>query len=428
MMSLLRPSRLLALLLLAMMALVLSAQGHRLGKISVTGSHRFSEVQIIQASGLRIGASVTQDDLQGAANRLGATGAFKNVAFQFRIEAGNLSVTYQVEDAARFLRCEYDNFVWFTAEQINQAVQHDVPLFDGSLPDSDELATSVAAALERLLSARHLGGPVTFVETGELGKAASGYLFKVEGEPVVVASMEVVGPLEPSLFSAEQKRLVGKAYSSSFAMLLAEKDLKQVYQNHGYLRATIANPRTALLEGAPQTWPYQVSVTFTVTSGLQYSWDREDWDGNRALPSDALDKLLGMHSREIAAADRIAKGFEAVLAEYGTKGFILARFSVDPSYNEAASSVTYHVHLVEGQQFHMGELVLSGIPASVAKEIQGKWRLQPGDVYDASYARQFATDRIPGILVSTHFPNLRLKLAFTPHISTGTVTVEITPL
>ncbi len=291
------------------------AREYRLAKVSVAGSHRFTEGRIVQVSGLHVGDAVTQEDLQAAANRLGATRAFLSVAFQFRTEGEDLSVAYQVEDARRFLRCAYDNFVWFTANEINQAIQQEVVLFDGSLAENDEVASAVAGALERFVHARGLNGAVTFVKVGEFGKPVVAYLFKLEGNPVVVASMDVVGPLEASFFSEERTRLVGKPYSSHFANLLAEKNLKQIYQNHGYLRAEFAQPTTTLLRGTQQGAPDQVGVTFNVISGLQYSWDHVEWDGNRALPKDTLEKLLGMHAHEIAAANKVAKGFDAVLRE-----------------------------------------------------------------------------------------------------------------
>src|SRR5579864_8906095 len=47
------------------------AQSFSLKKVSSSGSTRFTEADIIKASGLKIGDTVTADDLKQAADRLG---------------------------------------------------------------------------------------------------------------------------------------------------------------------------------------------------------------------------------------------------------------------------------------------------------------------------------------------------------------------
>jgi outer membrane protein assembly factor BamA len=55
----------------------------KLAAIHVTGSQLFKEQRIAQASGLKVGSAVGQDDLHAAAQRLAASGAFAHVGFRY---------------------------------------------------------------------------------------------------------------------------------------------------------------------------------------------------------------------------------------------------------------------------------------------------------------------------------------------------------
>ena len=48
--------------------------------------------------------------------------------------------------------------------------------------------------------------------------------------------------------------------------------------------------------------------------------------------------------------------------------------------------------VVEGPQFHMGELTIAGVPDATARVLRERWKLKPGDVYDAGYAAEFLND------------------------------------
>jgi outer membrane protein assembly factor BamA len=43
----------------------------------------------------------------------------------------------------------------------------------------------------------------------------------------------------------------------------------------------------------------------------------------------------------------------------------------------------------EGPVYHMGELEFRGIDNNLTARLRAAWKLRPGDVYDASYLKQF---------------------------------------
>src|SRR5579884_3081568 len=61
----------------------LPASMRKLVAVSVTGSKRYSENDIIAASGLQIGTTLTADDLKKAARHLGDLGVFSDIAYNY---------------------------------------------------------------------------------------------------------------------------------------------------------------------------------------------------------------------------------------------------------------------------------------------------------------------------------------------------------
>src|SRR5271156_1971258 len=84
-----------------------------LDSLEVIGSKRFSSGQIVATMGMRPGIMVNRDDLQGAADRLGALGVFSKVQYRFSTMETGVRVTYEVTDDPA-VPVVFDNFPWFT--------------------------------------------------------------------------------------------------------------------------------------------------------------------------------------------------------------------------------------------------------------------------------------------------------------------------
>ena len=57
--------------------------------------------------------------------------------------------------------------------------------------------------------------------------------------------------------------------------------------------------------------------------------------------------------------------------------------------DEAASAVRYELVVTEGSVYRMGELEFRGIDNSLTAKLRAAWKIRPGDVYDATYLKEF---------------------------------------
>jgi hypothetical protein len=186
----------------------------KLAAIEVSGSKRFPAEQIAKATGLRVGVTVQRDDFQAAADRLAELGLFSNVRFRFSQQGDSVKAEFQVEDAPA-LPVEFDNFPWFTDEELNQAIRQAVPLFDGTAPANGTVLEAMAAALTKILGTRGVKGGVEHALATSPGSDSQLQRFTLVGAALKVSSVDFTDALARTVPGLQDRLsdLVGKPYS-----------------------------------------------------------------------------------------------------------------------------------------------------------------------------------------------------------------------
>jgi outer membrane protein assembly factor BamA len=398
-----------------------------LGEIIVEGASRLSSAQIAAASGLKVGQAAEAPALDAAADRLSETGAFSEVGYRFQTAGGKKTVTFHVVEEPKTVTCAFDNFVWFTLEEIERAVQAEVPLYDGRVPLDGNLSQTVAMALEHLLATRHIAATVGFIPAAEkIGSPPTQFLYSAKGNNPEIAAVEYLGgPLDPSTFSIATTRLLGHPFSRAYSRSLAKNDLDVIYRNHGYLQARFAEAVPTFTPGPNPDDPGKVKVTFTVTPGVQYTWNGADWNGDLPYSAAELNQIFAIKSGEIAGADKISAGNEFVRAAYGKKGYINAVASSDQQFNDATAQVHMSFKIKEGDQYHMGTLTVTGANDRLSERIRNAWRLKAPEIYNASYKQDFRKQDLPVALKDLGFTTIPLRLSISEHPNPDSLTVDV---
>src|SRR5438477_1727961 len=152
------------LLLLFLMLPVAAQQRQTLSRLEFVGLKRLTRDQVVAMSGLKVGQTIDPAILDAAAGELLKSGLFRKLTYRVRSSPGNqATVTFEVEESAISLPVVFENFVWFTDDEIVAAIRKDVPFFNGTAPASGETADKIAAALQRLLTSKNIGGQVDYL-------------------------------------------------------------------------------------------------------------------------------------------------------------------------------------------------------------------------------------------------------------------------
>jgi outer membrane protein assembly factor BamA len=385
-----------------------------LATVTVSGSKRFMKEDVVRLSGLKIGESITTQALDGAASRLAGTGLFASVNYRYTTANGKLDVVFELPDQSWTDPVVFDNFVWFTDQELTAAVRQAVPSFDGTLPSNEEVVVFISQTLQRLLDARGIPAKVVGKSRLNIVTQRKQQLFRVTGTDTSLTMCSLrfegtAGVPDTDLVKAAQS-VIGTDYSRAFVDDLANGTLRQEYRHRGYWAAALTSKGAALDAGCRG-----VTVTLSVVEGAVYTWDHAQWLGVAALQAADLDSALGMKSGEVVDVIRLDAGLRSVHAAYDRRGYLRQGAVYTPVLDEASLRATFRIEVTEYEQFHMGTLTFPDLPEADAARLIKKWTIKAGDVFDGSYPSRFTSDEIRPLQNTGHLPkSLRPEMEIVP--------------
>jgi len=359
--------------------------------INVSGTKRYTPAEIIAATGLQLGQTVSEADFKRVSQQLGETGAFSDVAYTYQYSAPGTKLDFQLADTTQFLPVRFDNFVWFSDQELVEKLHSVVPLFHGQLPVAGGLTDQISDTLQSLLLERKLQGRADYMRTAQQD-AIDAFVFKVTGPTIHIRNVAFTGaaPTEVSLLQAAAKNLQGQEYLRSVLQVQAEKNLLPIYLERGYLKAAFADAQAKIAQESPQETVVDVDVP--VDPGRQYKLTQIEWSGNTVFAPEKLQPLIHLRAGQHANAVQLGNDLGAVQKLYGSRGYLAARIQPAPQMDDAQSTVAYELQVHEGDVYHMGELEIQGLDARTTARLVEGWKLRGGDVFDVSYPQQFLND------------------------------------
>jgi outer membrane protein insertion porin family len=370
-----------------------SPKSSKIAAIAVTGTQEFPSDQIVAASGLKPGDVVIAEQIQGAADCLSALGIFSAVKYRFSSKGDAISIEFQVQEAPTY-PLSFDNFPWFTDEEIAQAIRQEVGLFTGETPDSGTMLDEISIVVENLLAARKVKGDVTHQLVGQAVRDGMMMQFRVDVPGLRVQSLQFGDslatdsqPLKDRIFDIK-----GQPYSRFAIEMFENEHIRPIYASKGYLRARIGSPQAKLTTDANDPTKTAVDVLIPVSPGPVYTWNGVSWQGNIAIGTTNLDGAVQVKPGDPVDGMKIEALWQDIEAAYASRGYLDAKLDPQPQFDDAAHRVSYHVAIVEGPQYRMGEMVVTGLSLDAEKRLRQVWLIAPGQVFDNSQFERLAKE------------------------------------
>lgn len=360
-----------------------------ISKIDFEGLQHTSAAEALATSGLKIDQPFRIDDVDTAAQRLLDSGLFKKIGYRTRTAGQKVNITFQVEEASSGdYPVVFDNFIWFTDEQLFAAVRREVPTFAGRAPGRGKTPEAITRALQQLLVEHKIPGTVEYMASQTLGGQMLAHGFNVTGVKMPICKFHFPGAKnvpESKLISVSKAELGDTDFSRELVRGFAGMKLVAIYRELGQLRARFAAP-----VGKPDpSCQNGVEVTVPVEEGLIYSWSPTIWSGASVLSTEQLSRILDARHGEVANGIKFDNGINEVIKAYGRQGYLDARVRPTPEFDDQERRVTYKIEISEGPQYRMGSLLFKGLTERDAKALRDAWRLPRGDVFDDEYLKEF---------------------------------------
>lgn len=384
-----------ALGLVMVCAAATRAQTAKIASIKVTGSQRYPEEKIIAESGLAAGQTVTKEEIQAAADRLAQLGPFVNATYSFTSKEKEIALKFQVQDAPT-VPVAFDNFPWFSDEELVAAIREAAPLFDGTAPEQGKILETMTVAVQRLVDAKKIQGSVALELITRPTEEGMMQQFRLKGPVLKVNGVEYSDPVAAgsARLAEEAKVLVGQPFSRYAVQVFLVEKVRPLYLASGYLRVKFGEPQ-ALFSGNPtRPLPDNVKVRIVLEPGPVYTWNGATWGGNKVFEAWALDGMLKMAKGLAVNATSLEDAWERVKQEYGQKGYVEAELKAEPVFDDAAGKVAYRVTVTEGPQYKMGKLVITGLSVPAERALRTAWKIREGEIFDRAYYEEFVTKGI----------------------------------
>ena len=411
-----------------------SVSAYKLIALKVTGTTRYTDKEILAASGLQLGQNAADGDFKEAVQRLGESGLFSNVVYSYSSSSAGTKLELQLADAdkSKMVPARFENFVWFTDDELQIALQTLVPLFKQLLPLSGNLPDHVSEALQSILTEKHLPGRVDYLRAGDAaGGALNGIDYRVDEVSIRIRYVEFPGasPEQTALLTTAAHRLTGAEYGRSALAAAAKFDFLPVYLQRGYLKAAfgVSDARVVPQSLASATDPQGladvlVDAIVPVTPGKVYSTSGVDWKGNSAITAGELAPLLHLPTGQPADAVRLLRDLESVTKLYRSRGYMLVQIKPDSQFDDEKSTVHFGLNVVEGDLYKMGDLEIVGLDTQATARMHAAWTLREGQPYNADYLKKFLVDTEPLLPHGVHWA---VSIHETPDSKDKTVDVEI---
>ena len=363
----------------------------RVTKIEVEGLEHLSADEVIATSGLQTGGALSVAELDDAGQKLVDSGLFTKVAYRTTSKGNQVTVIFQVKERGGGQSpVVFDNFVWFTDEELIAAIKRQVASFNGTASDAGNMSENIKHALESLLKEHHINGTVDYgAEQAGLNSDKQEHVFSVSGVPIPICSLHFPGannvPEEKLVIRSRQ--LTDDNYSLKSAIAYSTFALLPIYREAGQLRARFAKPITKL--DRSERCHGGVELTIPVEEGPIYLWEKTEWTGNETSSASDLDAALGMKKGDVANSVKIEKGILQVSRRYGHTGHLDVKVSAEPQLNDSTNRLSYRMVVKEGPQYKMGKLTIKGLEEEDANSLEQRWKLRNGEVFDTSYADRF---------------------------------------
>jgi outer membrane protein insertion porin family len=190
----------------------------------------------------------------------------------------------------------------------------------------------------------------------------------------------------PTLSEKIDLRL-GSVYNPVEVNRAADK-IKDAYEESGYYEVAVTPDVDKLPDG-------DVTVVFRIAEGRKISIDRIVIEGAHGLAPKEIKAVMATQEREYyilrgtVQRQRLDEDVERIVALYNDHGYIQARVeNMDIQIDRANARAVIRVSVVEGPQFRVGGVDVTGTRVLPVEEVRRRISLKPGKLFSRSELRE----------------------------------------
>jgi outer membrane protein insertion porin family len=382
-----------ALILIVLLLPVLAAAQERVEKIEVIGNDRVTTDTIKYYLSSREGDFFSEEALRRDFRVLWSTGFFSNIRIEDENGTTGKIVKIIVEENPVIKEITYKTGKKVKEDDITNKLKEKDEYI---LPYSYYSAAKIQKIRETILSLlqeKGLQAAKVDIETVKKARSEVSVLFKIdEGPKLRVGEVDFVGNavlpaavLKDAMKSNRPHALLtwitGKDVYKENKVEEEAAQIKARYQQFGYMEATVGEPRLeeitkSKIFGGKQK---MMKIVFPVSAGARYRVGEVSVEGNKAIATQYLRKLIKLDPGEIYSSKTREKSVESIAEAYRNGGYVYVQVmpveSLDPKNKRV--NVTYNI--AENEVAYLHRLEFRGNTYTKDKVIRREMLIREGD-------------------------------------------------
>jgi len=352
---------------------------------SVTYKHAgpYTTPELAAVSGLEAGQLLTQNSLGNAAQHLLDTGLFSDATIDYTGTGMRRGLVVDLKPIPldKLLPASFENFVWFTPEELTAGIHAHVPLYRGVASDAGTLPDDIQAALQQMLAAKGITATLSheIIEPTNTHPQLT-VNFKVDSPRIVLAKADITGipeALQPDTLKLLH-RLEGARYNEGLTGFTVEDLVLMPAHTAGYLNAKLQDVQRTL---APTATGLAVTYTATLVPGEAYKVSTVTWTPTPIYSAADFTRDTKLHPGDPASDDALRHTEAGISRAYLRQGYIDVYVLPNPVTDATAHTVAYTFTAVPGAVYSLHTLTVNGLPDSARTLFQSNWPMKPGDPY-----------------------------------------------
>jgi len=380
------PNKLIFALVLLGTTVPIPAQKFIPKTIQFNGDPEYSTEELLAASGLKKGETLSYAEMNDTSKRLMDTGMFASLTFKF----DGQDLVLQLTPADQVVPIHLDNLPLVSVAEVNSKLHQQFPLFHGKVPSEGGLLEQVRASVEAMLAAQGIKATVLAAPGADSRTHhADSMHFSLASPPVLVNVQQVDGA---SSEFAEKLRAVadqaGKVpFDTDHSATNIERAFTIFYQDRGYAAVKVHAERAgdARVDAAGITVPYKVKIE----EGRVYQVGTIHVPDNTPITQDEIAKTLAPTANGPVTGVRVRTVWDTIAKRYRAKGYLDCKITPTPQFDDAKATVNYDVAVEPGPVYHLAFVKFENVSDELRSLLMKNWQLLPGDPFNETYVSEF---------------------------------------
>jgi outer membrane protein assembly factor BamA len=401
---------------------------------SVTFKHPdpYTTPELLAVSGLETGQLLNQNSLGNAAQHLLDTGLFTDATVDYTGtgKARGIVVDLKPIPLDKLLPASFENFVWFTPEELTAGIHAHVPLYRGVASNAGSLPNDIQSALQQMLAAKGITATLSHAIIEPTNDHPIRVInFRIEQPSIRLATVHlsmVSPPGAAAALTPGLQQAVNTAprhpFNEGLSGLTLEDILLDPFRRAGYIQATLDNLQRTVVPSPADPKIFLVTYTARILTGDPWKVSTLTWNPTPLYSATDFARDAKLHAGDNANDTALLNTEGAISAAYLSHGYLDIYILPHPVPDATAHTVAYTLEPIPGEIYHLHTATPTGLSPEALQEFNSTWQLKPGDVYNPAYVSEFIHNNTALKHLSTYAGTFQASADPTTHLVDLTLT------